>query len=276
MRLRFLALAWLAALALAGCCGEGENDNTLFSAVCLDEQEEQAEPNSGLWTNPQENGRGFYVERDEDQLSVSAYVFEEDGRATWYSGRANRQADGRYSGTLLRSTGGQTLTGSYEAPDAKSEVASMLLDFDTAATGKLELQLAASGDKHTITLEQFRGDGGPPSNATFSNGTWWNPDESGRTFAIEVQGNNVTFHGFVFEEGGEPVWYSGRGTLATTSSFTLTLSQMAGGQTLTGTYRQPTTLSTPIGNVTFQARASDRATLTLPNGRQVQLQRLLF
>ena len=90
----------------------------------------------------------------------------------------------------------------------------MVLRFDTASTGTLEVQPTGSSGKHVITLEFFRADGGPPSNATFANGTWWNESERGRVFAVEVQGNAVTFIALVFDPAGPPVWYRGRGTLA--------------------------------------------------------------
>lgn len=275
MNLRTLGTALLVALALGGCCGgEGKNSGSLFSAMC-EAEEARAQPASGLWWNALEPGRGFFIERQDAQLLVHTYVFEEEGRATWFSGRAHREESGRYSGTLVRSSGGQTLTGSYRAPTETSDVAAMVLSFDTATTGELEVRPSGTGDKHVIALEQFRGDGGLPSNASFANGSWHNASEPGRVFAVEVQGSAVTFHAFVFEEGGAPVWYRGRGTLATSSSFTVSLEQMAGGQTLTGPYREPVTLAPPVGTVTFQTRNADRATLTLPEGRQVQVERVV-
>ena len=277
MNIRSLAAALLAAFMLAGCCGEEGSDNaTLFSAVCLAPEAELTEPSTGLWWNPQESGRGFFIERQGEQILVSAHVFDDDGRATWSTGLATQQSNGSYTGTLVRYSGGQTLRGAYQAPTASKEIASMVLKFDTATTGTLEVKLTGSSDKHVITLEQFRGDGGPPSNATFGNGTWWNDAESGRAFVIEVQGNNVTLGSFMYGEDGQPVWYRSHGQLASASSFTLELTQLANGQTLTGAYRQPTTLSGSLGSVTFQARTADRATLTLPGGRQIQLKRLVF
>ncbi|TWO71109.1 hypothetical protein FN976_12380 [Caenimonas sedimenti] len=276
MNFRGLCAAVLAAFALAGCCGEEGSENpTLFAAVCQAEKD-LAEPNTGLWWNPQENGRGFFIERQDERILVSAYVFDDDGRATWSTGFATQQSDGSYTGTLTRYSGGQTLEGSYRPPDTSSAIATMVLEFDTATTGTLEVKLTGSDDKHLITLEQFRGDGGPPSNATFANGTWWNEDESGRAFVIEVQGNNVTLGSFMYDKDGSPVWYRATGQLATTSSFTLTLTQFADGQTLTGPYQQPRTLSASLGSVTFQARTATKATMTLPDGRQVPLQRFTF
>jgi hypothetical protein len=274
MNFRAWCAALLTALALGGCCGDGQNSTSIFSAMCEAEADDAlVQPSGGLWWNPQEAGRGFFIERQGEQLLVHAYLYEEDGRATWSSGRANREDSGRYSGTLAATSGGQTLTGAWRAPAAGSDVATMVLSFDTANTGKLEVQPAGSGDKHLITLETFRADGGPPSNASFANGTWWNESERGRVFAVEVQGDTVTFIALVFDPAGPPVWYRGRGTLANASSFTVPLTQLAGGQTLTGAYRAPTTVSETIGTVRFEARTADRVTLTLPDGRQTQLRR---
>lgn len=48
---------------------------------------------------------------------------------------------------------------------------------------------------------------------TPESGWWWNPEESGRGFNIEVQNNKVLIATYVYEQNGRPVWYLGSGTL---------------------------------------------------------------
>lgn len=48
---------------------------------------------------------------------------------------------------------------------------------------------------------------------TPESGWWWNPEESGRGFNIEIQNNTVLIAAYVYEQNGRPVWYLASGTL---------------------------------------------------------------
>ncbi|TWO71110.1 hypothetical protein FN976_12385 [Caenimonas sedimenti] len=235
-----------------------------------------AAPANGMWWNPQESGRGFFIDRQGNQISLGAYMYEESGSATWYTGLATLQADGTYQGALIRYAGGQTLTGSYQAPGTTQTVAQVTLLFTTGTTGTIVVEMTGGGGRN-IQIQLFRAGSGPAaSNAQFNNGTWWNESESGRGFVLEVQGNTVMLGSFMYEASGQPVWYLATGSLASASSFTLPLVQNAGGQSLNGNYKAPAALFAPIGSVTFQATSATTATLTLPGGRQIPLKRLVF
>ena len=44
-------------------------------------------------------------------------------------------------------------------------------------------------------------------------GLWWNPNESGSGFTIELQDNLLVFTGYLGETNGLPVWYTSAGFL---------------------------------------------------------------
>lgn len=44
-------------------------------------------------------------------------------------------------------------------------------------------------------------------------GLWWNPNESGSGFTIELQDNLLVFTGYLGETNGQPVWYTSAGFL---------------------------------------------------------------
>lgn len=46
---------------------------------------------------------------------------------------------------------------------------------------------------------------------TPESGWWWNPDESGRGFNIEIQDNVAVISTYVFEPSGDPIWFLGTG-----------------------------------------------------------------
>ena len=45
------------------------------------------------------------------------------------------------------------------------------------------------------------------------NGWWWNADESGRGFCIELKNNFAFIAGYMYEAEGRPVWSSRTGEL---------------------------------------------------------------
>ena len=76
------------------------------------------------------------------------------------------------------------------------------------------------------------------------NGVWWNPAESGRGFALEFQGETVSLGAYMYEADGRPVWYVGLLARQADNSYRGQIARYAGGQTLTGSYRPPTSSST--------------------------------
>lgn len=93
----------------------------------------------------------------------------------------------------------------------------------------------------------------PRAAGTFTgSGTWWNPAEPGSGFFIEAQGGTAVVAFFVYDAGGNPVWYMASGPLAALDanqfSFAASLLQYSGGQAATST-AQKTPTSADAGQV---------------------------
>jgi hypothetical protein len=223
-------------------------------------------PQTGWWWNPNESGRGFFIEKRGGNLFMAGYLYEADGRATWFSA-SGPVSGSSFSADMTTFRGGQTLTGAYVAPTAG------------ASPGRLTLDVTAP-DRATLTwpggttaLQRFVfGSGG---GALGENGWWWNSGESGRGFSIEVQGNAMFMAGFMYDAAGSPIWYVAQGTLAS-NGFANAWQQFAGGQTLTGPYRGPAVLNSNVGALSLSFASSRAGTLTLPNGRSLPITRFDF
>jgi uncharacterized repeat protein (TIGR02543 family) len=108
-------------------------------------------------------------------------------------------------------------------------------------------------------------------------GFWYNPAESGRGFVIEQHGNSLFIGGFMYDLNGNAIWYaSGPGSMSSGSTYTGTWQQYANGQTLTGPYVQDTVLNSNVGSITLTFQTPSAATLALPDGRIISLQRFPF
>ncbi len=96
---------------------------------------------------------------------------------------------------------------------------------------------------------------------TPESGFWWNANEGGRGYAIEIQDNYLFFAGFLFAPDGTATWYTSQGLISADSrSFTGQLNATSGGQCINCNYVRPTTVVGAAGNMTivFDSEISGR------------------
>ncbi|MBI1774269.1 MAG: hypothetical protein HYR63_02880 [Proteobacteria bacterium] len=114
-----------------------------------------------------------------------------------------------------------------------------------------------------------------------NSGWWWNPAEPGRGYAIEVTGISplltsprIFFSVFGYDATGPALWYISTGLMSSPTSYTGTLDQYSGGQSLTGTFKPPTRLGS-AGTLALSFTNQSTGTLTWPGGT-VPIQRYEF
>jgi pimeloyl-ACP methyl ester carboxylesterase len=278
---------WLAAAfvstSLLGCGGGGDPQPT-SSAKALALATTGVPPETGVWWNPAESGKGYVLERQGNAVLMGSYMYESSGAPVWYLSALALQYNGSYSGALIRSSGGQTLDGAYRPPAGSTQVATVTLTAQTARAATLVIQPSDGGPAITTPLERFAFStpAFAPSTATFESGLWWNEAESGRGFFVEVQGAQAVMGSYMYDASGQPVWYLSTGVIThtggtvapATQTFGGALIGYGGGQTLTGPYRAPFVTGSP-GNITFTATSATTASVSLPNGTIVPLRRFL-
>jgi hypothetical protein len=105
-------------------------------------------------------------------------------------------------------------------------------------------------------------------------GLWWNPDESGSGYNIQVQHGVVVATIFSYTAAGDPVWYYAFGPLTNAGSgvaVTGTLDKYRDGQCASCAYRFPVAMgSDGAFSMVFSSPAS--ATVQLPGGRVARIQ----
>ena len=84
-----------------------------------------------------ESGRGFSLEVSGRNLFMAGYLYSTNGKPIWYISQGARASNGVYQGSLLQFSGGQTLSGSYQAPTYTGSVGTVTLSFDTTTSGRL-------------------------------------------------------------------------------------------------------------------------------------------
>lgn len=103
-------------------------------------------------------------------------------------------------------------------------------------------------------------------------GWWWSPEEPGRGFIIEHSGAQLVIGALAYEADGRAAWYLSSGTMHCGSEFNGMLAAYGGGQTLNGRFRRPTA-TRDVGRIGIRFLSPTQATLVLPSGRSVALER---
>jgi hypothetical protein len=103
-------------------------------------------------------------------------------------------------------------------------------------------------------------------------GIWWNPDESGRGYAIEVSGTTLVVAIYIYDPAGNPLWYLASGNLTNNgTSFQSALDRFSGGQCTTCDYTPPTHDGND-GPIAIQFTSNTSGIITFPDGRRVNIQ----
>jgi hypothetical protein len=109
---------------------------------------------------------------------------------------------------------------------------------------------------------------------TPENGWWWNPQESGMGFNIESQNGTVFIATFVYDNSGNPIWYSGSGQIDANNTVTANLQISQNGACFTCAYQAPTTTDAGIPLV-INFTSQGEGTLSW-QGKQVAIERFNF
>jgi hypothetical protein len=244
----------------------------LLAAVSL---RAEAAPASGYWWNPAENGRGFVIEVQGNQMFMAGFLYAANGEATWVASHGAMATATHYSGPLITFSGGQTLTGSYQAPTQDpTPLGTIAIDFATDTTATITWPGGVTPIQRFDIVPGGSSTAQPSTNP--EPGWWWNSAESGRGFAIEVQNGSMFFAGYMYDASGNPTWYVANGAMTSAGLFQSEWNLFGNGQTLTGVYVPPVVLNQNVGPVTLQIIDSATAQLTLPGGRQISLNRFNF
>lgn len=94
----------------------------------------------------------------------------------------------------------------------------------------------------------------------------------GSLVGVSVQGSQLFLAAYMYRDTGSPVWYTSGGAMSSPTFYEGDLTELAGGQTLGGTYRPPGGSSTR-GRIAIQFSSTTTGTLTLPNGQRLPIAR---
>jgi alpha-tubulin suppressor-like RCC1 family protein len=230
-------------------------------------------PQNGVWWNPAEGGRGYTIEQANGRIFMATYLYDASGRSTWYGAGPAPMTGSTFSAPLTSFSGGQTLTGQWQQAVQGASPGNISITFTDPTHGSL------TWPEGTIPIERYEftpgGLSSPPTSTQPQTGWWWNPAEGGRGFSVEVQNSSVFIATYMYDSMGNPVWYAAGPAALVNNSYLGNWTAYTGGQTLTGSYQAPSG-SANAGYLSVQFSSPTAGVLTLPNGRQIPIQRFTF
>ena len=231
-------------------------------------------PQTGWWWNAAEPGRGFAIEARGNRLFFAAFHYDAQGRASWNFAGGRTSLDGSlFAADFLAASGGQTLTGPYRAP-AIAPAGAMSMLFSDATHGTL---IWPGG---TTPIERLpfvpNGLALPPMAGLPEAGWWWNPEENGRGFFIEWQGNTFHVAAFLYDETGRATWYLSAYPTSDPLRMSGSWWLFGNGQAPGAPPRPATNIDNNVAPVDIQFTSATTATMTLPGGTRVPLRRMEF
>ena len=265
--------AWLlvAACLLAACGGGG-----LAPVATAQKGDVALFEGHGIYWNPAEPGSGFFFERQGAMGAITFFVYEEDGRATWYTAAGTFTDAGgdrnQFSGTLLKFTGGLSMTDTSLRQPTGAAVSPVTVVFQGD-----QARVQLPGRSYTAERVHKEGQRLVATSKQPETGIYWNPKQPGRGFIIEVNGNVATVGAFLYADDGQPTWLLATIQLppGTAVESAGDLLQFAGGQTLTGSYK-PANLAKVLGQLGLDFGAACTGRLTFPGMPVMQVQRFRF
>jgi hypothetical protein len=235
-------------------------------------------PENGWWWNPSESGTGYAIERQGNSIFMAAFLYETSGAATWYATVLALQPDGTYKGDMTRFVGGKSLLGSYKPPTTSTVVATASASFEFSDMGTLTIGFLNGAPSRIIEINRFAF-ASPvfdPSKGSFQNGWWWNDQESGTGYFVEVQGDQAFIASFMYDTAGQPTWYASVANLSGTNTLAGPVDMFANGQSIGGVYKAPTVNYGAAGTMSYGFTSDSVGSMTLPNNGRVSIKRFIF
>jgi alpha-tubulin suppressor-like RCC1 family protein len=167
-------------------------------------------PLSGLWWNSGESGWGIDFTQRRDVIFAAWYTYDTTGNSKWYVASSCTMAaaaatSGTCSGTLYEVTGPIFFGATFDPKAVKLTTAGSLnVNFASASTASMTYTLGSQS--RTVNIERQVFASGPTPGVDYTD-LWWNPNESGWGIAVSQQANVMFLTWFVYDAGGEPVWY---------------------------------------------------------------------
>ena len=98
------------------------------------------QPESGWWWNPDESGRGFFIEWQAGQADIAGYMYDDQGNPVWYISVAQTADPHAFNGNWWTFANGQSMLGPFKPASLTNDhFAPLSIQFTSATTAVMTL-----------------------------------------------------------------------------------------------------------------------------------------
>ena len=111
------------------------------------------QPENGWWWNPQESGRGFFIEWQGGYADLAGYMYDDAGNPVWYISVFPTPDARTFSGAWWQYANGQSMEGAYKpAARINDNVAGVTVTFSAPDTATMTLP---NGRSTSLVRQRF-------------------------------------------------------------------------------------------------------------------------
>ncbi len=209
---------------------------------------------TGWWYDPDEPGTGLATEVKDNKIYLAWFVFDGQGRTTWYSAGGQMTDQNNFSGDLYSWTGWPW--GDNYQPPVPSIIGTIVVNFSQAPSEQLTFTALLHGQVITKTFSPFMDDFSPgPEDSRHLTGWWYDPAYNGMGFFLDAQGGKMALAWYNYRDDHSARWWTSNNILADGSSVYLgNMDGWRGGPCATCPYSSPPTIEPGAGgtiSITF-------------------------
>ena len=177
---------------------------------------------SAAWFDETHNGEGFVIEiLANNQVVMYWFTYDENGEQAWYNALGEVRGNRLLFPELIQTSGGVFGPDFDPSTVSRSVAGNAIFLYETCTTGTMVYHL--NGRKGRFDLKRLSRvmgadcsdfTGPPPTTEQTESGSWFNLDQDGHGFTIEVlEDGRVVAYWFTYDQAGNQAWFFGEGTI---------------------------------------------------------------
>jgi hypothetical protein len=254
------------------------DDATFTTQELTDPMADTRERFTGWWYDSTQPGTGLAVAiQENNKVFLAWFVYDDQGRTTWYASGGSMANDNTYVGQLMKWTGWAWGTEPYSMP-ASEVVGSVTVIFNKGANDSISFTAAVGGTVVTNNYTSFMKDFAPGAKDSRNiTGWWYDPNYNGMGFYLDARGGKMAMVWYNYRGDHSPRWWTSTAAFPDGSAtYTGALDGWMNGQCVGCPFTSPPTIIPGEGgNITINFTDADHATLTV-GSTTVNLQRFLI
>ncbi len=254
------------------------DDATFTTEALTDPAADTRQRFTGWWYDSTQPGTGLAVAiQDNNKVFLAWFVYDAQGRTTWYASGGSMANENTYVGELRKWTGWAWGTEPYSMPTSQV-VGSVTLIFNKGSDDSISFTATVGGTVVTNNYTAFMKDFAPGNKDSRNlTGWWYDPNYNGMGFYLDARGGKMAMVWYNYRDDHSPRWWTSTGAFADgAATYSGALDGWMNGQCVGCPFTSPPQMIPGEGGtITINFTDADHATATVGT-TTINLQRFVI